>query len=381
MMKQQLAASLVINGAKVSDTFAPVRIATLDARLMTHDNSPTGLSQLDKRLASGHLLLWLSKRIGEFIKVVKKVWTKWKAKNQRKTMRGNKILQKFVVLAVMPLFVFSFLNLPHQAEAAFVPGTVTPEPVPLVPGTITPDYQIPLDAIRVEKSSKESSTKVLLDPRNLDRIYLLSDTSAGKTLTLKYIYDDYLYTITLLVSMVPQGEEPVFSQYYRYSQGPRDSLESILEEGWVKDNTLSSAYLYDYAQGKFVVRAFDRTGKLLRIEFTDGSKRVLVYSREEKLLTIQDVDGAGQISFYDQLTNSKSLELPLGYFDRSNLLFVLPDRGKEKLFTPTGHSRVGGNLSDPRFLEDDNPDQSHYFLLWLEAAHPLRAGPAGGFLL
>lgn len=284
-------------------------------------------------------------------------------------------------IALLPLFVSSFLSFPALLQAA--PIAVSPAGSISSMNSLASSLAIPKmpqDLIRIEKQLNGAATKLVLDAENVDRVYLLSETSHGQTLTLRYVYDDALCTVTLLFSQVPEGQAPLFTQYYRYASGPNDSLELIFEEGWVKENTLTPSRIYDYFAGAVKIRSFDRTGKILRIESSEGSKRILVYSREGKLLTIQDVDLSGQVLFYDQISNSRSLELPAPFSDQRNLLFVLPDRGKEKLFASISHSRAGGNPADPRLREDDNQNRSHHFLLWLEAAHPMRAGPAGGLL-
>ena len=199
-------------------------------------------------------------------------------------------------------------------------------------------------------------------------------------MTLKYIYDDYSYTATLLLSVVPEGQEANFAYYYRYALGPNDSLELILEEGWVNGDNLTPSQHYDYFRGNVQIRSFDRTGQLLKIESSEGFKRILIYTREGKLLTIQDVGPEGETSFYDQIhPNSKNLETPHVNFYKDRLLYTLSTRTKEKRLEKSTspqdtHLTIrSAQQSAPLF---QNLTES--FLLWLEAAHPLRAGPYAG---
>ncbi len=285
-----------------------------------------------------------------------------------------------ISLVLLPLFAFSFPTLPSPAEAATLSAPVPAGFSHNMLERQLEEQAVPQGVIQIRKRSHEVITKCVLDAGNTNRIYLLSETSHGQTLTLKYIYDDALYTVTLLLSQVPEGQTPLFTQYYRYALGPNDSLEMILEEGWTKGNTLNPSRIYDYFAGVVKVRSFDRTGKLLRIESSEGLKRLLVYSRKGRLLTIQDVGADGEISFFDQIAAGvRNWALP--QMDLSeNTLYALPGRNKEKHFANTGRSRGSSGLSDPLFRGDNGQIQNTYFLLWLESAHPLRAGPAGGLL-
>jgi len=288
--------------------------------------------------------------------------------------KGNKVV---ISLIVLPLFAISFLSLPVSAQAAPVPQ------LGLVQNPLDRNLDIPVDRqdhVQFVRKSNGVSTKLIMDAKDTDRIYLISETSQGKTLTLKYVYDDALYTVTLLLSQVPAGQDPQYTQYYRYALGPNDSLELILEEGWMKESILSPSRIYDYFAGQVRIRSFDRVGKLLKIESSTGAKRILVYSREGKLLTIQDVGPQGRISFFDQIAaDARTWELPFSLFSHESL-YTLPNRDKEKRSQNTAaqSSDILTALSQQGDSILQNPTDR--FLLWLEVAHPLRAGPAGGLL-
>ncbi len=287
-----------------------------------------------------------------------------------------------LVWTVLPFFLFSFFSFavpveafsPHLASPASGEG-INAEPNPLA--TAVGDFYIPPNAIRVGGRTSQ----VYLDPVNTERIYLLSETLPGGILTLRYIYNDILGTVTLLSSFTKKNKDPRFAHYYRYAQGAHSSLELILDEGWVKGANLIPSKSYDYYRGVVSVRTLDRAGNILKLESSAGVTRHFIYSRSGRLLTIEEKSVSGGASFYDQAVNSKDWDLPPMNVNESRRLFTMPDRGKDKLYMAAGHPLERVSLPDPLLRGDDKQNEHRHFLIWLESAHPLRAGPAGGITL
>ena len=108
-------------------------------------------------------------------------------------------------------------------------------------------------------------------------------------------------------------------------------------------------------------------------------KKAFIYSQEGRLLTVENKGRGGDISFLDQVVaGSKRLELPKALSEKQQLLYTTPNRPKDQLLNSavsSGNSGLMGSLSRAEGIRLENISSS--FLLWLEMAHPLRAGPVG----
>jgi len=293
------------------------------------------------------------------------------------------LLVRVVSVALLPAFIFSF-SAPQFAEAS-----VNQLNSPAILESHPFASQINRTALRVFGNPtnqwiiKEADFKnrVVIDAHEANKLYLLEETRDGQTLTIRYLYDTQFQVVTLLLSISPVGEEVSFTHYYRYLLGPNYNLSLILEEGWVKEDLLLPSKLYDYYRDGLGVRFFDKEGKLLRIDNSDGFEKRFFYSQNGKLLTIQEVDPLGQITFNDQLFKDQAhMASKTPFLNLESLRYTLPSREKEKrlsLASFINHIADQTLENSPQSFLLGESHQS--FLAWLEAAYPTRAGPGGSF--
>jgi len=284
--------------------------------------------------------------------------------------------RKAGALITVIFFSFSFALFPVPVFASNVSQqTPSPSVNPLV-STIDL-VNIPTDAVQLNTGSGETSTQVLLDAENMDRIYLLQETRRGEVTTLRYVYDDILGTVTILWSSGREGDEVRPAYYSRYLLGPNDSLDLLLEEGWVKDGSLAPFKLYENSRGKMFIRVFDRSGKLLRLESGKGTIREFLYTQNAQLLAIRSVSGSGNSSFVDLITalfHDIQTPVPSHY---AEILAVLQNSEKRLQSLNPERSVIDPKVV-PGFRESLNLNENHWYLAWMESAHPMRAGPEGG---
>jgi hypothetical protein len=269
------------------------------------------------------------------------------------------------------------LPVPAQAFSGVSSPSVFEETNPLAYGL--EGAEIPSDVFSIQTGQGETSINVVADQEDSDRIYLLSETTRGETITLKFIYDDYLETVTLLFSSHKEGEEPRFTYYSRYGLGPSFSLDVLLEEGWVKGEMLSPFKIYDAAQGRALIRVFDRTGNLLRLESPQGILREFIHTQTGKLLAVKENASGGALYLNQILATLKHLEEPSQAYPEDASLYVLPS-GKKDLLTSLQNRSISVLSLPGRFSAQLSTDLSGWYLEWMESAHPLRAGPKGAFL-
>jgi hypothetical protein len=284
----------------------------------------------------------------------------------------------FVAVFTGLFFIFSLVQVPLIAEAAT--PQVTPETQNTIQNPLAAKVDIKplsIENFKLIKQTSTSYTKLEIDPNDMSRIYSITEIHDGKAMTLRYLYDDVYETVTVLLSIVDEAKQPEFDYYYRYALGRNNSLELILEEGWITKSNMMPSRFYDYYPHGVQVRFFDKTGKILKIDSSDGFTKKFIYSRSGKLLTIQETDPLGTITFYDQLLASlKEVAPESPAAEKKSIFYTLPTRENEKRLEPAafknpdldlGLNHSKGHLipfkADGRFLE------------WLVAAHPSRAGP------
>lgn len=295
-------------------------------------------------------------------------------------MRQKNIYKmKVTALTLTVFFIFSIIQFPLTAEASGVP----------VSESVQPLFQNPLsqkiifDEVASNKwtvKTADSRIKLETDRYDPSRIYSLTENQEGKVISLRYLYDDIYQTVTVLLSFSEEGMETSYTYYYRYALGPNTSLELILEEGWIKEETLIPSRFYDYYPYGIQVRFFDRTGNLLRIDTSEGIKKHFIYSRNGQLLTIKETDILGNVTFFDQVFAALKKIKPTSPFENDDKnLFIVPSREPGKrlgLIAFRNPDLDFGLNSHHGHLADTN--SSGRFLEWLVAAHPLRAGPMKG---
>jgi len=285
---------------------------------------------------------------------------------------------KILSVITIPVFLFAFYN-PFLAEASlFVdlnPGVKDSQNS--LTSNIVPSALILGEYSMVEKRG-DSHTKVYIESAGERRILRFQETKDGRMLDIRYLYDDFYNSATLLFSSTSEGDPVNYSHYFRYAVGDSNNLALILEEGWVKDNAITPSRFYDYYENNVQVRFFDREGKLLRIDSSDGFKTHFIYSRSGKLLTIKETGPLGSITFYDQLfAEARELEPYNLLFTVDSSLYVLPNkRLQEKRLSSTVFKNPSLDFGLNSHLKDNLIFGGQgRFLEWLVAAHPLRAGP------
>jgi YD repeat-containing protein len=280
---------------------------------------------------------------------------------------------------VLCIFVFSLISNPAIVHATtFDATTVDAGPVTEIAYSGVVDLSADREPVyKLIVHNAKTRTVLELDPEDFSRIHKLQETSDGRTTTLRYIYDDPHRSVIVLFSNSAQDEPAHYTHYYRYALGERNSLELILEEGWVKENSLISSKFYDYLPASVEVRFYDKEGKLLKIESSDGSTRQFHYSRDGRLLTISSRDAYGQLTFDDQLgATQKAFEGPRSQASIKNIIYTVPSQDKEQRSAPSSFKNP-----DPDLSLDHSKEGSilisfrELFLDWLSTAHPHRAGP------
>jgi len=298
------------------------------------------------------------------------------------------MLNKFVKKKAIPVYIAFFISvfilspLPIASASLPLPTVELQEKNPYSTPVIIDN--IPNDSFRWMKRDGKTIYNVALDLHNPNRIYLLEESSPEKTLSLRYHYDEVKETVTILFSETPQNAGKQYSYYYQFQLSPSFSFNQILEEGWIKNGELLPSHLYDYYRGTVQTRIFDKEGKLLRIESSQGFQRELFYTRGGKLLTIKDTGPIAGYQFFDQIIpSSKALEGARRLPQQDPPLYTIPSRDKEKNLVAQSFKKLALDLGfDLKGRKLFAADTNAYLLEWLTSANHLRAGPmAGGKLL